>query len=65
MLQYDLKHYFFKNSNLIDDVFKTQCKKCKKEHDVKHCYLGQMGLYIFYENDMGLNTKWFDKWLFN
>lgn len=60
----DIKHYKAKKACFLDiartdDVFKTlfkHKKNCKKEHEVEHCYLGQMGLYIFLENDLGLNT---------
>lgn len=47
MLQYKLKHYFFKNSNLIDDVFKTLL-----EHNVKNARKNTM-----------LSIATWDKWV--
>lgn len=60
----DIKNYKAKKACFLDiaqtdDVFKTLLKHIKiaRDHEVEHCYLGQMGLYIFLENDLGLNAK--------
>lgn len=52
----DIKQYKAKKACDLDiartdDVFKTLLTL------VEHCYLGQMGVFIFLENDLGLHTK--------